>query len=243
MRFGAAIVVAVMLASSCGGANKETSPDVGSASGSESTSTKPAPSTSVSGTTLPAVPPATAPPPSATGPHTGRYSECPADKVLDDHDGDGWGGCTTPTVTTTTTTLPEADQIVANAEILGRIESNDPTADELRSLVANVILTYTGFERVDVVGARVDESGMWLVVAATTGHSTADLQRHLTEDLVQVLAEHLWTRGQFGAGEGPTAVGLDITSDAAHYLISGDAMQQVNEFVLSASDALDHSTA
>lgn len=243
MRVGAAIVAAGMLASACSGAGEGESSVVGGALGSVPTATTPAVSTSISDPAPLSSPPTSAAEPHTTDAHTGRFSDCPAGKVLDDHDGDGWGGCTTPTVTTTTTTLPEAEQIVANAQTLSRLGSTDPNVDEVRSLVANAILVYTDFERVDVVSGRVDESGMWLVVVATTGHSTADLQHHLAEDLVQVLAERLWTPALFGPGEGPTAVGLDLTSDGTHYMVSGDAMQQVRGLVLLASDALDQSVA
>ena len=133
------------------------------------------------------------------------------------------------------------DQTLAN--LLAIADLRDGEATELRGALVEVLEQgpFSLWERLNLVsGMIVDASeeteripaGIYLVIDATTGYISEDIQEQLLFDAVYELATAvIWSDEAFGAttDAGNGAVGLDITADGKRYVLPGDRMLSVRD--------------
>ena len=140
------------------------------------------------------------------------------------------------------TTEPAAlDQTLAN--LLAIADLRDGAATELRGALVDALDQgpLRLWERLNLVsGMIVDASeeteripaGIYLVIDATSGYISEDIQEQLLFNAVHELATGvIWSDEAFGAttDEGNGAVGLDITADGKRYVLPGDRMLSVRD--------------
>lgn len=140
------------------------------------------------------------------------------------------------------TTPSEADEVVTNLFLIEELErgSTDSAITEFRAALADFIVIL-GYERVDVIGGSIsDETGLLLVIEATSGYRSEGNQLDSAVDLVSQLASNFWGPDFFGAttASGSGAVGLRFISDGREFVLSGDTMVGVNRLLVSAREAL-----
>ena len=153
---------------------------------------------------------------------------------------------TTSTTTTTTTAIDVSDparSAAGNLLLIDALERNEPEGIELKGIVAKQFTDDLYWERVNTVsGSVTDEFGMVLLVDATSGYRTTEIQQEKAIEAVDFFAKGLWDTEGFGPvlADGNTngAINFWLTADGAEYKLSGAQMIDIHNFTISAQEAM-----
>ena len=201
----------------------------------------PVPTTAAS-TTVPTTteaPATTAAPTTTEVAHTGGAQSCAADKVLVDADGDGWGGCVTPTTTTVDDGAPSANQGDFNVLFIGAaIEAREQVdiATALEDAVYSV-------DSVDLLEFYTEDGvpRPELRIAVTTGYSGIEYRDETAWAIAKGL-EFLWEDGDsmlFRNDDGTLITSLVLTVDTTRYVAPYEMMTMVADLQILSADWLN----